>query len=66
MRQSGDYRGKQRLTARKLQDLLQRAVDELDVEQARREVVPFVKDPRALDVWSQEFFKQIITRIVAV
>ena len=66
MRQSGDYRGEQPLTARKLQDLLQRAVDELDVEQARREVVPFVKDPRALDVWSHEFFKQIITRIVAV
>ncbi len=66
MRQSGDYRAEQRLTARKLQDFLQRAVDELDVEQARREVVPFVKDPRALDVWSQEFFKQIITRIVAV
>ncbi len=66
MRQSGDYRDAQRLTARKLQDLLQRAVDDLDVEQARREVAPFVRDRRTLEVWSREFFRQVITRIVAV
>ncbi len=66
MRQSGDYREEQQLTSGKLQDLLQPAVDDLDVEQARSEVGRFVKDPRALDVWSREFFKQVITRIVAV
>ena len=66
MRQSGDYREEQPLTPEKLQDLLSQAVDDLDVEQARREVAPFVKDPRASDVWSREFFRQVIARIVAV
>lgn len=66
MRQSGDYLEEQPLTPGKLQDLLSQAVDDLDVEQARREVALFVKDRRALDVWSREFFRQVITRIVAV
>jgi hypothetical protein len=26
-------------------------------------VAPFVRDPRALDGWSPDFFRQIMTRI---
>ena len=66
MRQSGDYRDKAPLTPDRLQHLLQQAVDDLDVEQARREVAPFVVDRRALDVWSQDFFRQIISRILSI
>jgi predicted nucleotidyltransferase component of viral defense system len=66
MRQSGDYTGDVELTAELLQALLRRAVDGLDVEKARREVAPFIKDQRALDVWSPEFFAEVITRIVAI
>ena len=66
MRQSGDYRDKAPLTPDSLQHLLQQAVDDLDVEQARREVAPFVVDRRALDVWSQDFFRQIISRILSI
>ena len=64
MRQSGDYDGSAPMTAKLLQDLLQHAIEVLDVEQARREVAPFLKDPRALDVWSRDFFRQIVGRIV--
>ncbi len=64
MRQSGDYDGSAPMTAKLLQDLLQHAIEVLDVEQARREVAPFLKDPRALDIWSRDFFKQIVGRIV--
>lgn len=66
MRQSGDYLGDEPLTPDRLQHLLRQAVDELDVEQARREVAPFIVDQRALDVWSQDFFRQIINRIVLI
>ncbi len=52
------------MTAKLLQDLLQHAIEVLDVEQARREVAPFLKDPRALDIWSRDFFRQIVGRIV--
>ena len=66
MRQSGDYTGDVELTPEILQALLRRAVDGLDVEKARREVAPFIKDQRALDVWSREFFAEVITRIGAI
>ncbi len=66
MRQSGDYTGDVELTAEILQALLRRAVDGLDVEKARREVAPFIKNQRALDAWSREFFAEVITRIVAI
>ncbi|PIP35806.1 MAG: hypothetical protein COS92_04350 [Desulfobacterales bacterium CG07_land_8_20_14_0_80_52_14] len=66
MRQSGDYLNKEPLTPKRLQSLLRRTVDELDVEKARQEVAPYVMDPRALEVWSTDFFRQVITRIAPV
>jgi predicted nucleotidyltransferase component of viral defense system len=66
MRQSGDYRDNDPLTADKLRQLLQQAVDNLDVEQVRREVTLFIRDKRALDVWSRAFFSQTIKRIIPV
>jgi hypothetical protein len=66
MRQSGDYCNDEPLTPERLQHLLRQAVDDLDVEQARREVAPFVVDQRALDLWSRDFFRQIIPRIVPI
>ena len=66
MRQSGDYRDDEPLTPDRLQHLLRQAVDDLDVKQARREVAPFIADQRALDVWSRDFFRQIIPRIMSI
>lgn len=66
MRQTGDYQGDQPLTPARLQHLLRQAVDDLDVEQARREIAPFIKDRNTLEVWSKDFFKQIIKRIVYI
>ncbi|MFH1313704.1 MAG: nucleotidyl transferase AbiEii/AbiGii toxin family protein [Candidatus Eisenbacteria bacterium] len=63
MRQSGDYTDDEPLSREKLQTFLGRAVEELDVEQARREVAPFVRDQRALEVWSKDFFSRIMMRI---
>ncbi len=66
MRQSGDYRDHEPLTPDRLQHLLRQAVDDLDVERARREVAPFIVDQRALGVWSRDFFRQIIPRIRSI
>lgn len=66
MRQSGDHTDDESLTPEILQALLRRAVDGLDVEKARKEVAPFIRDQRALDMWSQEFFAEVITRIVTI
>ncbi len=56
MRQSGHYINEGLLTIEKMKELLIEAVDNLDVDQARGEVAPFVKDVRSLDVWSKSFF----------
>ncbi|MCX5852516.1 MAG: hypothetical protein NT072_10770 [Deltaproteobacteria bacterium] len=41
-------------------------VDNLDVNQARREVEPCVNNPDVLKVWSREFFRDVVRRIVVV
>ena len=46
--------------------LTAKTVDKLDVDQARREVEPFVKNPEALEVWSMEFFQDVVRRIALV
>ncbi len=63
MRQSGHWEGKQNLTPEDFQRLVATAINELNVEQARREVLPFVRNPDALTVWSGEFFLDITRRI---
>jgi hypothetical protein len=63
MRQSGHWSTAQPFTAEELRRHLEQAIDRLDVDQARREVLPFVRDPEALTVWSKEFFIDITRRI---
>ena len=66
MRQSGDWTELRALTPVDLRGLLSRAIETLDVERARREVEPFVRDPRALQLLSKEFFASVAERIVLV
>ena len=63
MRQSGDYGDEQPLTRTRLLDLLRERVQRVDVTEIREEVAPFVRDRRSLEVWSQDFFQQVIDRI---
>ncbi|MBU0719111.1 MAG: nucleotidyl transferase AbiEii/AbiGii toxin family protein [Planctomycetes bacterium] len=63
MRQSGNWTEPQPLDVDSLRRLLLDAVARLDIDQARSEVLPFVRDRRALDVWSAEFFADVIGRI---
>lgn len=63
MRQSGDWREQGPLTSQMLMTLLKDAVHTLDVDYARQEVSRFVRDPASLEVWSTDFFRQIIERI---
>lgn len=63
MRQTGDYEEDDQLRLEKLLEMLKTAITKLDIKQAREEVLPFVKDHRLLEVWSRDFFRQIISRI---
>ncbi len=66
MRQTGHWRSRQPLTPRAFTDLLNEAIDGLDVEQARRDIAPFIKDRRMLSLWSRDFFRDVAGRISIV
>jgi predicted nucleotidyltransferase component of viral defense system len=66
MRQSGDYKEKGPISFERLQGMLRDAVNRLNVEKARKEVSPFVRDHRTLELWSREFFLDVIQRIIPI
>ncbi len=66
MRQSGDWNSRQIFDPQTFMKKLTAKINTLDIEQARSEVAPFVKDPSTLNIWSKEFFSAIIERIEIV
>ena len=66
MRQSGHWADNSTLDEGAFRKLLSDKIDTLDVNQARREVEPFVRHPEALEIWSTNFFHDIGSRIKLV
>jgi predicted nucleotidyltransferase component of viral defense system len=66
MIQSRHVKEGDRLTKEKFFLLTSNAIDKLDINQVKKEVEPFVKNPDALQVWSKEFFSDVVKRIVLV
>ncbi len=66
MTQSGHLKQDEQMNREKFFALTTEAIDKLDVSQARKEAEPFVKSPEALEVWSREFFQDVISRILLV
>jgi len=63
MRQTGDWTGTAPLDVDPFRSMLNEAIGKLDVDQARREVRPFVRRPEELSVWSKAFFLDVAGRI---
>jgi len=66
MIQSGHVKEREALTKEEFSLRTSHAIDKLDVNQIKKEVEPFVKNPEALEVWSKEFFRDVVKRIVLV
>ncbi len=64
MRQTGHWSGDKNLSPVVFADLLFEAIDRLDVNQARKDVAPFVKDQQMLALWSHDFFQDVAGRIM--
>jgi predicted nucleotidyltransferase component of viral defense system len=64
MRQSGDWKENDPLSPDAFKALMQRTIENLDVQQVRKEVEPFVKHPEQLTLWSRDFFMQVAEKIV--
>ena len=63
MRQTGHWTGQTTLSAEVFRATLIESIARLDVEQARREVAPFVKEQENLAIWSRDFFEDVAGRI---
>ncbi|HVO65540.1 MAG TPA: nucleotidyl transferase AbiEii/AbiGii toxin family protein [Syntrophales bacterium] len=66
MIQSNHLNEGKRLTKEEFSLRMSNAIDKLDVSQIKKEVEPFVKNPEVLNVWSKEFFQDVVKRIVLV
>lgn len=66
MRQSGHWDAKRPFDEGEFRRRAHATVNRLNVDQARREVTPFVKDPSTLALWSRPFFSEIVDRIQCV
>jgi predicted nucleotidyltransferase component of viral defense system len=66
MIQSGHLKKTEKLTPEKLSIIEKTVIEKLDVNQARKEVEPFVKDPEELIIWSHDFFHDVVRRIVVI
>jgi hypothetical protein len=45
-----------------LKKLLEKKFSEIDWQEAKKDVIPFIKDSFELSVWSKEFFIQLLTK----
>jgi predicted nucleotidyltransferase component of viral defense system len=66
MTQSGHLKQDEQMNREKFFALTTEAIDKLDVSHARKEAETFVKNPEALEVWSREFFQDVVSRILLV
>jgi len=66
LHQSGHWTESMAMDESAFRQLLNDKIDVLDVDQARREVEPFVKHPEALAIWSREFFQDVASRVRVV
>ena len=54
------------LTIDNLKALLSERFENIDIEQAKQDVLPFIKDKTKLDLWSKEFFIEITKKLQSV
>jgi hypothetical protein len=43
--------------------MLRKKIESLDVSSAKKDIERFILDPRALDIWSQAYFLQLVEMI---
>jgi hypothetical protein len=63
MRQTGHWGGDASLSPEDFMERLEQTINDLDVELARREVEPFVREPQNLSIWSRDFFLEVASKI---
>jgi len=63
LRQSGHWQLDRPLVSEDMGELFQRRIDQIDWNQAVSDVQPFVRDPRSLEMWSPDLFRDASKRL---
>ena len=66
LRQSGGLTSPEPLTSHQLGEFLRVKFSQLDVEAAKRDIEPFLKDHAALTLWSRDFFVGLLDRLKVI
>lgn len=64
MYESGDLSKDIKLNIKLFKELMNKKIDELDVDAAIKEVSPFIKDKSGFEFWSKDYFKLLTDKIV--
>lgn len=59
MRQTGHWSGEPSLAVSDLLRLLDARLSSIDLEQAKKDALPFIRDSSSLDLWSRDFFMAV-------
>jgi len=66
LRQNGSWSLTRAMTRTDLVSRLEQKFSKLDVELAKKDVLPFVKDRMAVEVWSNDFFLSLLQRLKTI
>ena len=61
--QSGHWEAREKLDEKKLMDILLKKIKDTDFIQAKADVLPFVKNPDSILIWSKDFFISLLDRL---
>jgi predicted nucleotidyltransferase component of viral defense system len=60
--ESGDW-AQESMTKDQLLELLALKITSLDIKRVKEDVIRFIPNPQELEIWSQEYFQQIVERL---
>jgi predicted nucleotidyltransferase component of viral defense system len=63
MRQAKNWTNPAPLTPEAFRQLLEDKIRSLSIEMAKSDILPFLRDKRKIDIWSQDFFLSLIPQI---
>ena len=66
MIQTGYWEEGKNLTEKIFRELLINRINSFRIDEARKEVQPFVKQPDDLNIWSKDFFTSLVRRIKVI
>lgn len=63
--QSGYISAQEQITIEDVKKMLRKRFENIDYAQAKQDVLPFIKNPAALDIWKADFFSEITENLKA-